>query len=398
MNRSARATFMLIAGLLILVGLATLGARPAAAQTVAWFGEYFPNTTLSGRAMFTRDDLDLNFDWGFGSPGGSMPVDNFTVRWTRQIYFPGGVQRFAVTMDDGARVYVDGVRIIDSWFESAQHTVSRDMSLAAGTHTIVVEYLELTGLADVSLEISQVGGSGGGTGGGDGGDPGGSFPNWKGEYFTNANLAGAPALVRDDRYVNFDWGSSSPAPGIIPADFFSARWTRTGNYPAGQYRLVLTSDDGARLTINNLLLINDWSSPTLQPVAVDFWHTGGPASIKIEYFEWTGLASVRLDLIQVPPGGSGGGTSAIPQCPGLPYPTGLTAVNISGGNLYVRAQPSSGAALVGQYAPCAVIQLTGFRDASAQWAQVFYAGTNSWVAAGFILPGTPIVSLPIASP
>jgi len=61
-----------------------------------------------------------------------------------------------------------------------------------------------------------------------GGSGGGAFyPNWKGEYFNNATLSGNPLLTRDDRYLSHNWGTGSPAPGIIGDDYFSVRWTKT---------------------------------------------------------------------------------------------------------------------------------------------------------------------------
>ena len=45
-----------------------------------------------------------------------------------------------------------------------------------------------------------------------------------GEYFTNEELRGEPAVRRIDSTVNFDWGERSPAAGI-GADSFSVRWT-----------------------------------------------------------------------------------------------------------------------------------------------------------------------------
>jgi hypothetical protein len=38
--------------------------------------------------------------------------------------------------------------------------------------------------------------------------------DWRGEYFNNPKLSGAPALVRNDVAINFDWGNGSPGPGL----------------------------------------------------------------------------------------------------------------------------------------------------------------------------------------
>jgi beta-glucosidase len=47
-----------------------------------------------------------------------------------------------------------------------------------------------------------------------------------GEYFTNPDLAGKPAVTRIDRSINFDWDQAAPAPGV-PAEDYSVRWTGT---------------------------------------------------------------------------------------------------------------------------------------------------------------------------
>ena len=53
--------------------------------------------------------------------------------------------------------------------------------------------------------------------------------DWLGEYFSNIDFQGTPVLVRNDPAINFNWGSGSPDP-LVPADNFSARWTRTLNF------------------------------------------------------------------------------------------------------------------------------------------------------------------------
>ena len=52
-----------------------------------------------------------------------------------------------------------------------------------------------------------------------------TITQWRGEYFAGADLAGTPVLVRNDPAIGFDWGAAAPAAGL-PADNFSARWTR----------------------------------------------------------------------------------------------------------------------------------------------------------------------------
>jgi beta-glucosidase len=68
-------------------------------------------------------------------------------------------------------------------------------------------------------------------------EPGSREMGLKGEYFANPDFAGAPALTRVDKQIDFDWDAASPSPGV-PATNFSVRWTGTFTPPApGKYRL-----------------------------------------------------------------------------------------------------------------------------------------------------------------
>jgi hypothetical protein len=56
--------------------------------------------------------------------------------------FVGGTYRFTVTGDDGIRVRLDGVVILDGWKDQGATTYTVDIPVTAGEHTIVVEYYE----------------------------------------------------------------------------------------------------------------------------------------------------------------------------------------------------------------------------------------------------------------
>lgn len=116
---------------------------------------------------------------------------------------------------------------------------------------------------------------------------------WRGEYFANPNLVGPPVVVRTDATLDFNWGTGTPAPGI-PTDNFSVRWTRTLRLDAGRYRFVTETDDGVRLYIDNRLLLNQWyrMSPTQHYVEIDL--DSGVHTVRMEYFDATGIALARL--------------------------------------------------------------------------------------------------------
>lgn len=80
--------------------------------------------------------------------------------------------------------------------------------------------------------------------------------SWRASYSANKDLLGSPVLVQDVPDVNFNWGFVSPGP-TVPADYFSARYERTVALAPGSYLLTLRMDDGARLFIDDQLVLDD---------------------------------------------------------------------------------------------------------------------------------------------
>ncbi len=292
--KPARKTYFLVAPILALMLLIILAGSGQAADDV-WFTNFWNNKDLSGPPVVTRWDKTIDFDWGHGSPAPGVDDDDFSARWERSVYFNANNYRFSATMDDAMRIYIDGNLIIDSWTDSQEHTISRDVYLTQGDHQIQVDYYEAGGVAIAKVNWQPIGSDG------SGGGP--SYPNWKGEYFNNMFLSGLPVLVQDDPYLSFNWGTGSPAPGIVNYDRFSVRWTRTINTNPGNYRIFLTSDDGSRLYINNVLMIDNWATQAPTTKAVDYYYPGGPVELRVEYFENVGNATMNVGVGLVPPGG-----------------------------------------------------------------------------------------------
>jgi hypothetical protein len=292
-NQPSRKTYFLLVTILAILLLVMIGGSARAADS-RWTANFYNNKDLSGKPVLTRWDNTIDFDWGHGSPAPQVNNDNFSASWVRNVYFDAGTYRFDATMDDAMRVYIDGNIIIDSWTDSQEHTLSRDYYLNQGDHKIVVEYYEAGGVAIARFKWQPVSsGSGGGA----------YYPNWKGEYFNNTTLSGAPVMVRDDQYVSFNWGYGSPAPGIVNSDYFSVRWTKTINTNPGYYRIFITSDDGSRLYVNNVLLIDNWAVQASTTKWADYYYPGGPVELRVEYFEQIERANVNTGVGLVPPGG-----------------------------------------------------------------------------------------------
>src|SRR5207247_7185017 len=57
---------------------------PPSGNGIGLYGEYFDNINFTS-LFFTRIDPWVNFDWGTGSPDGSIFPDTFSVRCTGQV-------------------------------------------------------------------------------------------------------------------------------------------------------------------------------------------------------------------------------------------------------------------------------------------------------------------------
>jgi mannan endo-1,4-beta-mannosidase len=116
----------------------------------------------------------------------------------------------------------------------------------------------------------------------------------RGEYFDNADLS-ASRLVRLDPAVSFSWGAGSPDPSIAP-DTFSARWTgQIEPLSSELHTFYVDADDGVRLWIAGQLVIDSWSDqPATEHLGTVMLTAGQKADIRLEYYENTGLAGVRL--------------------------------------------------------------------------------------------------------
>jgi hypothetical protein len=88
-----------------------------------------------------------------------VPDDAFGVRWTGTIttLAASGNYTFWVDADDGARLWIDELLVVDGW--SAAGTASGVINLPGGSdHTLRLDYRELGGNASVQLRWAPPGG------------------------------------------------------------------------------------------------------------------------------------------------------------------------------------------------------------------------------------------------
>jgi len=101
--------------------------------------------------------------------------------------------------------------------------------------------------------------------------------------------------ARLDPTINFDWGGGPPDP-LVMSDLFSIRWTgKVKALFSEQYTFYTVSEDAVRLWVNGQLIINNWTEhPATEDSGTIALAAGEKYDIKIEYYENTGLASMKL--------------------------------------------------------------------------------------------------------
>ena len=254
-----------------------------------WVGRYFDNPDLSEPPVFVRVDANLNFNWHSGSPGPGIPNDNFSVSWTRNENFKTTDNYvFTLTVDDGARVYVDNLLIINEWHNGGPRTATGHASIIKGVHQIRVEYYEATGNAQVSLSWAV------------------GYSGWVGRYYNSPDLSGPIVLKRDDvtagdPFINFDWGFGSPDSAVNP-DNFSVDWTRTVNFPiASTYVFTAVVDDGVRMYVdgNPTPVFDNFATSGNRTIVGSVSLSAGPHAVEVQYVERTGQAKIDLSWAPV---------------------------------------------------------------------------------------------------
>lgn len=328
-------------------------ALPPIGSGTGLTGQYFNTADLTGDFLLRMDSF-VGFNWDMFGPIMGINQDFFSVRWTGWVE-PQYTETytFYTYADDGTRLWINGTPVINDWNKHWVTEVSGTITLNAGQrYEIKLEYYDDVDQARVDLlwsssrttkqliPMSQLypaqitvppilptveplptielptavpptvepiepmptfelptavptveplptsvapapipdGGNG-----------------LSGEYFNTVDFTGAP-LLRIDPMVNFNWEMAEPMP-TMPVDFFSVRWT---GWVEPQYSETYTfytfADDGTRLWINGIQIIDDWSKHWVQEASGTITLEAGQRyDIRLEYYDDNDHA--RVDLL-----------------------------------------------------------------------------------------------------
>lgn len=327
-------------------------------------------------------------------PEQGIPADNFGARWTTTLTpAESGEHAFKISKSsyDGARLYVGGKLVIDSWTTSATaSTAEGTVNLTAGQPVeLRLDYFDSSSDATVDLSMNAPSSYGykampapiSNTGVAPVQPVVGPITA---EYWKAKAMTGAPA----NTFPNVSDISMDLASGVVPlegypGDNFGTRWTTTitpavtGSYV---FRAQDSANDGVRISIDGTVVLNDWTSQTTDhQFAVDLT-AGKPVTFVVEYFD--GGYEAKLDLSVVVPGSTMFESLATPVLDGQ-TPAEAPAINDATSQWW-KNNSFTGAAAQSDIRPIAIDQksgvapYTGFPTAnwSARWDADLVAQTD----------------------
>lgn len=213
---------------------------------------------------------------------------------------------------------------------------------------------------------------------------------WQASFYTNTNLAGEPALIRNDRTLNFNWALDAPAIDL-PVDGFSARWKASFEFEAGLWLFSAGADDGVRLWVDDELVIDQWApSGTFVVHTAQVNLDAGEHTIKVEYYDADGLAGINVHWEPAPKVAKSDSAPFAPpqsspaQLNPTPVPADAPLAHVAIGVLNVRTGPGIEYQRIDQVYLYQRFPLLG-QNPEGTWYWIdLKDGRTGWVAARYI--------------
>ena len=133
---------------------------PDPAAAISFAGNFYNTTDRSGGAVLVRTDSTIDFDWGAGSPGTGVNVNNFSAQWTANVTAPTtGNYTFRFKADDTARLRIDGNTVIEqTTYQNMDYQTSAPIAMTAGqTFSVQMRMAEFGGGAGLQLQWQRPG-------------------------------------------------------------------------------------------------------------------------------------------------------------------------------------------------------------------------------------------------
>lgn len=295
----------------------TAEVTPAPGQWTAEFWNNVAPYALDNPVVPTENpELVLNtdavwFDWVEDSPGAGILNDHFGVRFSKTENFESGTYKFSLLGDDGVRLLIDGVEVVDGWNDQAATEYVTEIPVTGGDHLLEVEFYDRAGFATVMLGYELIGVA----------TPTPTVEvtptptptispdQWTAEFWNNVAPYALdnpvvptenPELVLSANEVWFDWVEGSPGTGILN-DHFGVRFRKNVSLESGIYRFSLLGDDGVRLLIDGVEVIDGWNDQSATEFVAEVPVNVGDHLLEVEFYDRAGFATVMFGYELVSP-------------------------------------------------------------------------------------------------
>jgi len=120
-----------------------------------FYGEYFKNTKFDGTPLVTKMDKKIDFQWGDGEKVATDIIANtISIRWT-SVYkaTKSEVVTFELKGDDKCRLFVDGVKQIETDLKNGYYTFNAEQGKE---YKIVIEYMQYNDNAEIKFDMGFI--------------------------------------------------------------------------------------------------------------------------------------------------------------------------------------------------------------------------------------------------
>lgn len=219
--------------------------------------------------------------------------------------------------------------------------------------------------------------------------------NWTGQFYNSTDFSGS--VAETEVYVNglnFDWDDlpededGNELTDVDDPDFFSARFTSTQNFNAGVYDFEVTANDGVRLFIDGVTVVDDFEENALTTYTVQVELTAGDHSMQVDFFHNfdSGDDDDEEDaILQVQWFATANTVTATPAPTSTPIVVNASVVNVGG--LSLRTGPYLGASLIGVLRPGNVYTLSAQNNSEGLFTWYYLtteSGYSGWASGRYL--------------
>jgi hypothetical protein len=127
-------------------------ARHSLAPMRGLRAEFFPNANWTGPASLVATDETVTIDGVAAQLSGPLR-GAFSIRWSGYLTIAsGGVYRFSTRSDDGSKLYVDDLLVVDNSGVHGPQASSGVASIGPGSHRVTLEYFQSDGGFELEWE------------------------------------------------------------------------------------------------------------------------------------------------------------------------------------------------------------------------------------------------------